>query len=380
MEFDELEEQKVDLKIWKKIFNFVFKSKKELIYMMISVTILAFLDAFIPILNSYALKKYFNVDSNLDRLWIFILLYVTVSILYFIIVTLFIYFAGLVESKTSYLIRKEAFKHLQILPFSYYDLTPTGWIMARMTSDSRRLAEIISWGIVDFLWAIMMMFFILMMMFFYNFKLSVVVLIFFPIIFIVTIYFRKKMLKSYRDVRKINSEVTAKYNEGFLGAKTTKSLVIEENNKYEFHEKSTLLRKSSIRATIVSSFFGPTMFTLSYFGVGATLIFGGNMVLKGILSGSTLYLFIDYTMRFFDPVMSLSRLLGDFQNAQASAERIISLLETTPDIIDSKNVIDKYGDTFNPKFENYERLNGDIEFQNVSFKYKTGEEVLKILI
>ncbi len=101
------------------------------------------------------------------------------------------------------------------------------------------------------------------------------------------------------------------------------------------------------------------------------------MVLSEILEASVLYLFIDYTIKFFDPVIAISRVIGDFQQAQASAERIISLIEEEPEIRDRVDVIEKYGTIFEPKIENFEPLIGEVEFKDVTFKYAKGEEVLK---
>ena len=97
--------------------------------------------------------------------------------------------------------------------------------MARMTSDARRLASILSWGIIDILWAIFIMIGIVILLFVLNWKLAFVVIAIVPILTLIAIFFRKRILKNYREVRKVNSKITAAYNEGFMGAQTTKSLV-----------------------------------------------------------------------------------------------------------------------------------------------------------
>ena len=193
-------------------------------------------------------------------------------------------------------------------------------------------------------------------------------------------YFRKKILKEYRSVRKINSEITASFNESFMGSNTTKTLVLERQNEEEFENTITRMKKRSIRAAIFSSIFWPTILVLGYLGVAVIAIEGGKLVLsdniKLIITTGTLYLFIDYAMRFFDPVMSIARIISDFQQAQASAERVISLIETEPDVKDSLEVIEKYGDLYHPKKENWEDLIGSIDFNNVSFKYKGTDKLV----
>lgn len=364
---------------WKKIFKTVLKQRKIFTGLIISVILLAGLDVCYPLINSYAIRHFFeNNDPNrFDQIWLIILLYVLISIGYGVIVFGFLFFAGKLEVNTSYELRKEAYQNLQKLPFSYFDRTAQGWIMARLTSDARKLSEIISWGIVDLLWGLLSMVGILGVLLVINIKLSLIVLILLPIMTVIIFYIRKKMLNSYRDARKYNSKITAAYNEGFMGAKATKSLVIEEKNSKEFHKKAFDYKKASLRAVFFSAIFGPITFIFCYAGVGTTLYIGGSMVIVGALEVSVLYLFIDYTIKFFDPIMAVSRVFGDFQQAQASAERIISLIEEVPEIEDRLDVIEKYGTIYEPKYENFEPLIGEVEFKDVTFKYNKGETVLK---
>ncbi len=364
---------------WKKIFKTVLKHRKLVAGLLISVIFLAVLDVCYPLLNSFAIEHFFkSQDPNrFQMIWTMVLGYIGVSIAYGVCVFSFLFFAGKVEIETSYELRKEAYLNLQKLPFSYFDKTAQGWIMARVTSDSRKLSEIISWGIVDLLWGLLSMIGILGVLLVVNIKLSLIVLVILPIMVLLTIVIRRKMLSSYRDARKYNSKITAAYNEGFMGAKASKSLVIEDKNSVEFKSKALDYKKASLRAVFFSAIFGPVTFILCYVGVGATLYFGGNMVLKEGLSVAVLYLFIDYTIKFFDPIISVARVIGDFQQAQASAERIISLIEEKPEIEDREDVIEKYGTIFDPKFENFEPLIGEVEFKDVTFKYAKGETVLK---
>lgn len=364
---------------WKKIFKTVLKHKGFATGLLISVIFLAVLDVCYPLINSYAISHYFKSQAadRFDNVWMMVLAYVGVSLAYGVCVFSFLFFAGKVEIHTSYELRKEAYLNLQKLPFSYFDQTAQGWIMARVTSDARKLSEIISWGCVDLLWGLLSMFGILGVLLVVNTLLSVIVLILLPIMILLTIFIRRKMLSSYRDARKFNSKITAAYNEGFMGAKASKSLVIEEKNSKEFHRKALDYKKASLRAVFFSAIFGPITFILCYVGVGTTLYFGGNMVLKDLLDVTVLYLFIDYTIKFFDPIIAVSRVIGDFQQAQASAERIISLIEEVPEIQDREDVIEKYGTIFDPKYENFEPLIGDVEFKDVTFKYAIGETVLK---
>jgi len=347
--------------------------------MIIFVILLTALDISYPLLNRYAIKNYFeeaNPDFSTKNL--FILAYVGVAFGFMVAIWGFIKMAGNVEVEVGYELREEAFKKLQELPFSYYDKTPAGWIMARLTSDARRLAQIISWGIVDLLWGSLSMIGIITVMYFINWRLALIITGLLPILFVVSVYFRKKILKSYREVRKTNSKITAAYNEGIMGNKTTKTLVLENTKLSEFNDLCTTMKRSSIRAVIHSSVFFPTILVISFIGIAVILRVGGSFIVNEqfAFTVSTLYLFITYTIQFFDPVMQVARILAELQQAQASAERILSLIETEPDIFDKEEVIFKYGALLEPKRENWEVLEGDIEFKNVTFKYIEGETVL----
>ena len=357
---------------WRKIFKTVFKRKKYAIGLIVSISFLALLDTLYPFINKYALEHYFGANPVFDNIGAFIAFYIGVAVLYGLTIFSFIYFAGKVEVYTSYELRKEAYLNLQKLPFSYFDKTAQGWIMARLTSDSRKLSEIISWGVVDLLWGLLTMFGILGIIMVLNIKLALIILIILPIILGATIFINSKILKAYRNARKENSKITAALNEGFMGARATKSLVIEDNNNIEFESKSYKYKRASLRAVMLSALFGPIVFITCYFSVGTTIYVGAILAIDVPL----LYIFVDYTIKFFDPVMNISQILGDFKQAQASAERIIALTEEKAEIFDTPEVIEKYGTIFDPKFENFEPLIGDVEFKDVTFKYNNGEEVL----
>ena len=292
-------------------------------------------------------------------------------------VYLFIMQAGQVQQKLSYTLRKKAYQNLMRLPFSYYDRTPVGWIMARMTSDSRNLADILSWGMIDMSWGLLMMTGIVIAMFLTNWQLALITVGSIPVLIVLSYYFRKKILYSYRKIRKENSKITGAFNEGITGAKTTKTLVLEEQNFQDFDRKTSTMRRHSIRAAMFAGLYFPTILFVAAITMAFVIYYGGNMDLVETIYIGVLYVFIAYIGSFFDPVMQLANILARFQQAQASAERLISLIETKPEIWDEPRVIQKYGDALHFKKENWEELEGKIQFDNVTFRYDKGEEVLK---
>lgn len=377
MNFEEQEfkEEKVNFNTWKKILKTVLKSKKNVTLLIIFVVGLALLESLTPLLNKYAIDTFFKA-KEFDTVVPFVIINIVIAVLFGFTIWGFIYQAGKIEVSVNYELRKQSFETLQRLSFSYFDKTPQGWVMARMTSDSRRLANIISWGLVDFLWSGMIMLVILVIMFIMNVKLALIVTLTIPVMAVTAIYFRRKILLGYRESRKINSQVTASYNESFMGAKTTKSLAIEKENSLEFIEKTHSLKRASMRAIFFSAIFSPIMLMISYIVIGVISYEGGSDVLGVVISVGTLYAFVEYTIRFFDPIMQIARILAQFQQAQASAERVIQLIETKPEIHDTDDVIEKYGDLLSPKYENWEPIVGDVSFNNVTFQYIDNEVIL----
>jgi len=371
--------EKFSFNVWKKIIKLVFKKKRYVICLIFFVTGLALLDTIYPLFNKYAIETFFSEDPDFSTKVPFIISYAFIALGYLITVWGFITMAGRVEVEVAYELRDEAFKNLQVLPFAYYDKTPAGWIMARLTSDSRRLANIISWGLNDLLWGSLSMLGFLVVMFILEWRLALIILVLLPILLIVSMYFRKKILEAYRKVRKVNSTITANYNESFLGSKTTKTLTLEEKREKEFEKLALEMRHFAIKAVIRSSVLFPIIMVIAYTGVMFILRIGGEFIIdqKHAFEVATLAAFITYSTSFFDPVMQVARILAELQQAQASAERIISLIETKPEIYDTEEVIAKYGTILNPKFENFEPLEGDVEFENVTFSYNDKEIILE---
>ena len=380
---DELElesQEKISFSVWKKIFKIVFRSKKRAITLALYMVLLSALDVLTPIVSSKALDVFFGENPQFEYMGLFIGIYVAIAILYMIAIYSFVRKAGEIEAEVSFEIRKEAFTHLQELSLSYYDKNAAGWIIARLTSDSRKLAEIISWGLVDMVWGLTTMLAILVVLFITSPILALIITILTPLLFAVCMYFRKKILVAYRNVRKINSKITGSLNECIQGSKTTKTLVLEDTKYKEFNETATDMRSNSIRAVIRSSILWPLVVIISNIGLALTLSAGSASILGYIgfiaIDVPTLYLFVNYTQLFFDPILQISSVLAELQQAQAAAERVIGLIETKSDIVDSPEVLEKYGTITNPKRENWEDIKGDIKFENVTFSYIEKEVVL----
>lgn len=372
---EDLLESKISLGVWKKVFSIVKKLKGKIIVLVLLAITLALFDALVNVINVYAIDNFIEA-KDLKTLPIYIIFNIFFALGFGLLVFFFVKQGSEIEARVNYEFRKEAFDNLQRLSFDYFDKNAQGWIMARMTSDSKKLANIISWSLVDFFWSALFMIFTLVVLFLYSVKLALIVLVSIPLMFIIAILFRKKILKSHRESRKYNSIATAKYSEAFLGAKTTKTLGIEDDNLEEFGNVINDLRRSSIRAISISALFSSIILFATYSVLGIVMYAGSSLVLNDAIKISTLFLFIRATVSFFDPIIMITNIMSSIQQAQASAERIVALIEETPQITDKEEVILKYGDTFNPIKENYETIIGDVEYRNVNFSYNDGEVIL----
>ena len=367
---------KVQFSTWKKIISIIFKSKKHLILLIVYSGLLATLDVLTPMFNRYAIDVFF-VGGDYSTWPYYVAANIVLAVSFGLVVWGFIYEAGVIEAEVSYELRRQAFENLQRLSYSYFDKTPQGWVMARMTSDTRKLSLIISWGLVDFVWAGLQMVMILIVLYITFYKLALIMTIILPVMLFLAYLFTKLILKQHRVARKYNSQLTAQYSEGFLGAKTTKSLSIEDSNYDEFSLTANQLKRSSVKAVISSSIFSSVLLILAYIAVTTTMVQGSIYALGSVITLGTLQMFLFYTTNFFEPVMAISRTLSDLQNAQASAERIVGLIETKPELFDKEEVIKKYGDLFDDQKEEWEPLHGDVEFKDVTFYYKDNETILE---
>lgn len=365
-----------DPQLWRRLLRFAGNFKRHFVGLAIVMAMVAVVDAVFPMMNKIAIDR-FIVPQTTEGLGGFLLTYGLLVVVQAANILIFISIAGRIEIGLVHDLRNVGFRRLQELSFSYYDRTPVGWIMARMTSDAQRLGDTVSWGLVDIAWGGSMMIAIAAFMLSMNLMLGLIVLAVMPVLVLVSFYFQKRILESNREVRKTNSKISGAYNEGIMGAKTTKALVQEERNLNDFKQLTTRMRKTSIRTALFSGLYLPIVLTLGSIGTGLALWSGGSGVLTGVITYGTLVAFVGYTVQFFEPVRELARVMTELQAAQASAERLMSLIETEPDIADGDEVVARYGNSFDPKRENWEVAAGHVEFRNVGFRYKEGERVLE---
>ncbi len=373
--YDEDEKRPFNLKVWKKLLPFLAPYKKQLTVIVVFNLICAAIDICYPLFQSYAISR-FIAPGTTHGLLPFSLVYLFILVFQVFCVILFCRAAMSIEMNLGKDLKRATFVHLQKLSFSYYNVTPVGYMMARTMSDTNRIGGLMAWGLMDILWSITYVIGVFVAMLLMNWKLALLVICVVPFIALVTAYFQKRILNLNRKIRKINSTMTGGFNEGITGARTSKTLVIEEKNSRDFGVITNDLYRNSIKAVSLNALYIPIMLFFSSLAVAMVLYQGGYMVMDQVIQVATLSAFISWAINIFEPIQQLARIVADFISTQANIERVTEMLETKPSITDTPAVIEKYGDTFTPKRENWEEIKGDIEFKDVWFKYPDGEEYI----
>ncbi len=377
MRIDEKEYTKsFDIHIWKRLLPFLRPFTRTFVMVIVMNLLCAAVDIMLPLFQRAAIDNFIQQDTT-QGLWLFSLVYALVIAAQTFFVILFARGCMRIEMKLGRDMKRACFTHLQTLSFSYYNTTPVGYILARVMSDTNRIAGMAAWQSVDLLWSLSYVLGVFAAMLLLNVKLALTIMLIVPAIALLTAYFQNRILHWNRKIRKQNSKITNAYNEGIMGAKTSKTLVIEDQNSEEFTVITEDMRRSGIKAARLNAIFIPLVLLMGTIATAIVIRQGGGMVLDNLLMLGTLSAFASYATGIFEPIQQIARNLSEIISMQANIERVIGLLDEQPQITDTPEVVEKYGTSLDPKPENWEPLKGDIEFEDVSFQYPDGnEEVL----
>ncbi len=370
--FDEQEYTKdFDLNIWKRLLPILARYKTTIIAMITINGLTAVIDVAIPLFQQYAIRHFIEADT-LDGLPLFALAYLGAILLEAVMVVGFARQAMHVEMFLGRDLRQDLFRHLQTLSLSFYNVTPVGYLITRVMNDTNRIAGNIAWNLTDMAWALLYVVGVFAAMLALNWQLALVVILVVPAIAALTGWFQPRILHWNRKVRKINSKITGAFNEGISGAKTSKTMVIEDQEIGAFRDLTGSMRQSGVRAARLNAVYIPLALFFSSMAVAIVLLRGGYLVVGQVLDIATLSVFLTYAMGIFEPIQQTAANLAEFIALQASIERVTGLLDEKPLITDDPKVVEKYGDAFHPKRENWEPIRGDIEFDDVTFRYPDG--------
>ena len=330
---------------------------------LLMIALVSILDSFFTYLGKQIIDTAI-VPGNKVALVRIVAIYAVLILFQAVFVFGFIFLAGVLGERIRYDLRRGMFNHLQDLSLSYYNQTPVGWIMSRVTSDSDRVAELVTWGLLDVSWGVMNILTATFFMLVINWRLGIIVFMMIPVLVVVAVWFQRRILKQFRDSRKFNSKITSSYNENITGVRVVKALGREDENILEFSHLTGQMYTASYRAAWLSALFLPTVQIISAFALAAVIWYGGLQVQYSTMTIGGIQAFVTYIIFMMWPIQEMARVFAELQNAIASGERMFSLMDAIPAITDGPYATDPG------------TIRGSIAFEHVDFTYEDGKPVL----
>lgn len=358
-----------------KLVPYVSRYKLTFFSMVIASLLVGVINSVIALFQSYAIDN-FIAGNTLKGFTPFILAYVA-----FIV---FATFAGYISDRSCCKLemvllrdmRRTAFNHLQTLSVAYFNINSVGKIHARVMSDTASISSILAWDVKDGVYSLVYSAVAVITMFILNPLLALCVTVIVPVVAVISIYFQRKLTHLNRKVREINSEIVGDFNEGITGVATSKTLAVEEKLDNDFFKRSNAMRVQSDKLGHYRSLFISIITFSASVALALVLWYGGVITAEGVILIGTLSVFMSYAQGLMDCVTWAVSAFADVVSIKVNVERFTALTESKSDVADTPEVIEKYGDSFNEKRENWEPLHGDIEFKDVSFRYPDGEELV----
>lgn len=358
-----------------RVLPYLKEHKKIFVWMIITTALASVIDSVYPLFNQYALN-HFIARHTLDTIVIFTLGYIVMIIAQCLLNFVSCFFCGKIEMNINKDLRNASFNHLQELSFAYFNQNNVGYIHARVMSDTGRIGEMVSWILMDTLYQVTYLIFVFVNMFLIEPRLAFLLALVVPVGVLISMFFQKHLVVLNRKVREMNSTITGDFNEGITGAKSIKTMVIEDRINEDFDEDTSKMEEISITTRRYRALFISLVSLMSSVALALVLWKGGSLTLQKVILIGTLSVFMSYAINMLEPVQNIIGNISVLISTQVNIERLTNLLNEKSDVADSEEVIEKYGDTFHPKKENWEPLHGDVEFKDVSFRYPDGEEMV----
>ena len=345
----------------------------KMILMIFLGSMVSLVDSFVPLFNRFAINNYI-ARGTVEGIGYFALAYAAVLVIKLAMDFSSAYMCGEIEMSVDRDLRNAAFNHLQELSFSYFNQNNVGYIHARVMSDTGKIGVMVAWRMMDIVWNGSYILFVLIVMLTINLRLACYILALIPIAVVLVTYFQKHLIVLNRHIRELNSTITGNFNEGITGARAIKTLVVEDKIQSDFTSDTEKYRRYAVNATHYSAMFAASVTMLSSCALALALWRGGMITMDGVMEIGTLSVFLSYALGILEPIQNIIVTISELISVRVNVERLTKLLQTESDVADTPEVIGKYGDTFNPKKENWEKLIGDVEFRDVSFHYPDGTE------
>ncbi|HOJ18279.1 MAG TPA: ABC transporter ATP-binding protein [Ignavibacteriaceae bacterium] len=361
---DEILGKAYDAKLMKRLLKFVRPYKKYMVYAILLNIVVAVLGPVRPYLTKIAVDHSIANRDYSGLLLVTILLLASL-VLQAVIQYFLTYYTQYLGQKTILDIRTKLFSHIQKLAASFFDKTPIGRIVTRVTNDIESLNELFSSGIIMIFSDIFIIIWILVFMFFMDLNLSLVTLSVIPVLMYGTFLFRKKVRDAFRDVRFHLARLNSYMQEHVTGISVVQIFNKEEDEKKSFAEINKDHKIANVNSIFYYAVFYPVVELISAIAIGLIIWYGGGEVIQSTLTLGTLFAFLQYTEMFFRPIRDLSEKYNIMQTAMASSERIFKLLDNNTFIPEAANPV------------KLPKIKGKIEFRNVCFAYSQDNYVLK---
>ncbi|WP_456033220.1 ABC transporter ATP-binding protein [Ruminococcus sp.] len=361
---DEVLETPFDFAHLKRSFVYIKKYKGKMITALVLSVFAAISGLLGPLITQYALDNTIP-QKNMGQLVLLTLAFVGTIAVSITFSTIRSRIMTVVGQDIIFDIRTDLFKHLQELPFEYYDNRPHGKILIRVVNYVNSVSDMLSNGIINVILECLNMLFIMIFMFFVNVKLSLVVLSGLPIFAVIMMMIKKRQRKAWQDVSNKSSNLNAYLQENITGARVTQIFTREEENAGIFDRLSEKYRKSWINAVKYSHLVWPATDNVSTLVRAAIFVVGLLVLTPAAVSLGTIVAMTSYASSFWQPIMNLSNIFNNFINNIAYLERIFETLDEPATIADKPNAQD-IGD-----------ITGEVKFDDVTFSYEQDKTVLE---
>ena len=349
--------------------------RKTLVVMVLLGLVASGVDSIMPLFNRYALNHFIG-EQTLDTMTVFIISYIGITLVKILSDFTSLTMAGKIEMSVNRDLRNASFNHLQTLSFSYFNQNSVGYVHARVMSDTGKIGELVAWRLMDIVWNVSYIIAVIVVMFTLNARLALLFVLIIPAATFIISYFGRKYMRLNRVVREINSKITGNFNEGITGIRSIKTMAIEDVIDTDFRAETANMKHTSVHAMHYGAILSTLVTGIGSIALALVLWQGGVLTTEAVMEIGTLSVFISYAVGIMDPIDMLTETIAGIIAIQVNIERFTKLMKTESDVADRPEVIEKYGDTFHPKKENWEPLKGDVEFRDVSFRYPDGKELV----
>ena len=361
---DEKQVKKSAFETMPRLFKYLFKYKGQIILVLLMMAFGTVVDLINPLLTESAIDKYILL-SNVPGLVKIVIIAAVLNILAVLAIKIRMFVMSKTSNKVIQEVRQELYDHIQELDLSFFDSRPSGKILARIIGDTNSLKDVIENSVTTLIPNIITVIAVMIIMFAKNWKLALAALCSTPFMIAGVFLISRMSDKHWKAKRQKSSNMNAFINEDLSGIKIIQSFRAEKETDKTFKELVWADRKEFIRAVRWSDAFGSWIDLCWSFGTVALYLCG--VMLLGIdnVSVGTYIAFGSYVGMFWQPIMNLSNFYNQFINAASGAERIFEIIDTKPEIVDSKDSVE------------VSDIKGNVTFNNVTFSYDGTKDVLK---